>query len=274
LIAFGLIILGGLYLSPAAKSPAVPANMPAGVPDRTLRFVCYDLGRQHLRTDPLFGSIAKFEPDYVFLQGIEEDDVVETAEALQMQATFHPQLYQRSERLSGKRGTWGNLILSKHPIFAAAPIGGMRGGFGVWAVSVVDGKQFSLACLHFSAGEAGAAEVAEFEQVWKGAGSPPMVAAAIYSDPNPNAGIAQFSAIDPRSNGQWFHLTADWKVVASDQPDGPARGRLPVWIDATSAHTDNAATRPSAVNGSGDGTAVMGMPSSDALASRIRVLRP
>lgn len=267
LMTFGAIILGGLYLSPASKAPAVPANTPFGAPLRKMRFVCYDLGRQHPRTDPSFATIEKFEPDYVFLQGVEEDDVMETAELLQMQQTFHPQLYQRSERLAGARGTWGNLILSKQPIFAAAPVGGKRGGFGVWAVSVVDGRQFAVACMRFSAGETGTAEVAEFGRAWKDRGSPPMIAAVIYSNGNPPAVKLPFYAIDPRSNGEWFDYTVDWTVSGVDQAAGPGHGRSPVWIDAMSAHMDNAATRPSALRGSTGRLEIASFPASAPLAA-------
>jgi endonuclease/exonuclease/phosphatase family metal-dependent hydrolase len=271
LIAFGAIILGGLYLSPAAKAPSPPADTPVGAPARKLRFVCYDLGRQHPESDPLFAAIGKLEPDYVFLQDIEEDDVIQAAELLEMQHTFHPQLYQRSEHLAGRRGTWGNLILSRQSLYSAAPIGGKRGGFGAWAVSVVDGKQFLVACMHFSPGELGAAEVAEWEQTRKERGSPPMVAAVIYSDPNPPGVMPHFSALDPLANGQWFYLTADW--VVNGQMQAAGRGRAPVWIDATAAHIDNAATRPSAVSAGADWIGMASLPASASLASRINVSR-
>src|SRR5690349_19910358 len=88
LIIFGLLILGGLYISPRATPPQPPAGAQRGVPARKLRFVSYDLARQHPRNDPFFAAIPKLEPDYVLLQGVNEDDAVEIAELLEMQHSF------------------------------------------------------------------------------------------------------------------------------------------------------------------------------------------
>ena len=63
--------------------------------------------RQHPGVDPMLAEIAKLQPDYVLLQGVNEDDSIEIAESLGMQHSFHPQLYQRSEHLAGRRGIWG-----------------------------------------------------------------------------------------------------------------------------------------------------------------------
>src|SRR5579862_2372553 len=83
LVIFGALILGGLYLSPKAYPPPAP-DVPLGAPDRKLRFVSYDLGRQHPMKDPQFAAIMKLEPDYVLLQDVNEDDAIEIAELLNM----------------------------------------------------------------------------------------------------------------------------------------------------------------------------------------------
>ena len=218
LIAFGVIILGGLYISPAAKARPVPANTPVGAPAQKLRFVCYSWS-PHSEDGPAVLHHFKSWTRTTFSgEDIDEDDVVEAVQLLQMQNLFHPRLLSAKRTSCGETGNMGKY--SSFPsgrCIAAEAVGGRRGGFGVWAVSVVDGKQFFVACMHFSPGEAGAAEMADLEKTWKGSGSPPMVAGMLFSDPNPPTAIRAFSAIDPRSNGQWFDFTKDWRIAGFDR---------------------------------------------------------
>lgn len=236
LLAFGGLILGGLYLSPRAYPPQPPANVALAAPQRKLRFLSYDLHRQHPGNDPLFSGVVAMDPkpDYVFLQGVNEDDSVEIAQLLGMEQSFHPQLYQRSEHLATRLGTWGNLILSLQSLYLGSPLGGKRGGFGVSAMSVVDERAFYVACTHLASGDAGVAETADLERIWKSLGSPPMVVAVLPSDPKPPAGLDFLpTAVD--LGGEWFYLTKDWVIVATDTSASSAGGLTPRWIDVTRA---------------------------------------
>jgi hypothetical protein len=241
LLLFGLLILGGLKFSPKGHAPTAPANVKLGVPARTLRFVAYDLARQPPGKDPLLAEIAKLNPDYLFLQGVNEDDSIEIAEMLGMQKSFHPQLYQRSEHLAGKKGIWGNLTLAKQSLYEGAPLGGIRGGFGGWAESVVDDHGFFVANLHLSPGDQGAAEAAEFEGICKSKGNPPMVVAVLASDAKPPAGLGFLSPVES-PGGEYFFVTRDWKVIATGTASVSGGGLVPRWIDV--ARADEPTTQP------------------------------
>lgn len=236
LIAFGLLIVGGLYISPKAHPPEPPPNVPLGAPQRKLRMVTYDMARQHPANDAMFAELWKLEPDYIFLQGVNEDDVAEIAQLLRMEPSFHPQLYQRSERLAGSRGTWGNLILSRQSLYLGAPLGGKRGGFGAWAESIVDGSGFFVACIHLSAGPAGEAEAAEFEQVWKARRSPPMVAAVLPSDGKVPAALG-FLPVATGAGGEWLCLTQEWSIGEIGTVPGAGSGMAPRWFEVSKRST-------------------------------------
>jgi hypothetical protein len=230
LIVFGLIIVGGLYVTPRATPPQPPEHVAVGAPHHKLRFVSYDLARQPPANEPMLPVIVKLDPDYVLLQDVNEDDVVEIAQFFGMQHSYHPQLYQRSEHLAGKRGTWGNVILSRQSLYQGSPLGGIRGGFGAWAASIVDDRKFFVACVHFAAGDPGVAEAKTLQEIWKSRGSPPLVAAVLPSDPKPPGGM-EFLQKAAGSNGVWFYLTKEWTVVGQGEAPGAGRGLLPRWID-------------------------------------------
>ena len=215
LLIFGLIILGGLYISPKVHSPAAPLDVPFGVPARKLRIVAYDLARQHPQVDPMFARIASLSPDYLLLQGVNEDDSVEIAQSMQMEKSFHPQLYQRCQDIAGRKGTWGNLILSRNSLYEGAPIGEVRGGFGANAVSIVDGRKFFLADIHFAAGEKAAAEAETFRLTMEWAlGRLPTILAVLPSDPKPPTSL-DFLPVTLSPGGEWFYLSADWTIQDS-----------------------------------------------------------
>ena len=194
--------------------------------------VSYDLARQHPANDAMFAALLTLEPDYIFLQGVDEDDVPEIAQLLRMEPTFHPQLYQRSERLAGRRGTWGNLILSRQSLYLGSPLGGPRGGFGVWAESIVDGRGFFVVCAHFNTGAAGEAEAAELEQIWKSRGSPPMAVAVLPSDGKPPDALA-FLPVVKGAGGEWLYLTKEWTIGETGTIPGAGTGLAPRWFDAS-----------------------------------------
>jgi hypothetical protein len=240
LLLFGLVILGGLYISPKAHSPAAPIGVPHGVPATKLRIVAYDLARQHPSADPMYARIAGLSPDYLLLQGVNEDDVVDIAETMKMEKSFHPQLYQRCQDIAGRKGTWGNLVLSRNALYEGAPIGDIRGGFGAIAVSIVDGKEFAIACTHFAPDGQAMTEAETFRQRWLSMDRPPTIVAVLASDARPPASF-DFLPITSSAGGESFYLSGDWQIQDSGTVPNAGTGLAPRWIDIAPA---TAATQP------------------------------
>lgn len=230
LLVFGLIIVGGLYITPRATPPQPPSHVTIRVPQRKLRFVSYDLARQPPAKDAMLPAIKRLNPDYVMLTDVNEDDVVEIAQFLEMDHSYHPQLYQRSEHLGGKRATWGNVILSRQSMYQGSPLGGIRGGFGAWAASIVDDAEFFVACLHLAPKEEGAAEAKSMREIWTSRGSPPLVAAVMLSDATLPTGLEFFSDA-LKTGGIWFYFTKQWKIIDHGEAAGTAQGLRPQWVD-------------------------------------------
>src|SRR4051812_27238616 len=152
ILLLGGAVLGGLFLAPRPHAPPTPPGIETGLPLRDLRFVSYNILHCQRGLDRIAAEIKKLEPDFVFLQEVEFADAAQLAQALGMEANYYPQLYYTSVNLAGPRATWGNLILSKHPLYAADTIPNPGGGsFGVWADTVVDNKRFVVANVHLSA---------------------------------------------------------------------------------------------------------------------------
>ena len=193
LLVLGLFVLGGavlwgLFQAPRVTSPPAPAGSEWGVPPRPLRFASLNVLHLQRGLDRVINEIRAVGADYVLLQEVESRDVVDLARALEMRQYHHPNAYHASVNLDGPKATWGNLILAKHPLYEAGSIPNPGGGsFGVWAVSVVDGKRFLVANVHLSAtwnanpvhikksGEYRSKEIANFKDAWRQRGSPPMV---------------------------------------------------------------------------------------------------
>src|SRR5687767_4374510 len=154
-----LVILAGAavlsaYLRPHAPPAYVhaPPTAQLGVPERPVRFVSYNILHNQRGKDAILAEIQRLEPDFVLLQEVESRDVDEMARRLGMRSAYEGRVYYPSENLAGRRASWGNAILSKHPLYEAQSIPNLGGGsFGVWAAAVVDGKKFHVACVHLSA---------------------------------------------------------------------------------------------------------------------------
>jgi endonuclease/exonuclease/phosphatase family metal-dependent hydrolase len=188
LFLLGGAVLGGLFLAPRPASPQAPVEVTWGAPARTLKFASYNILHNQRGLDRVAAEIVKLKPDVVFLQEVESADCAKLAKAMGMEANFYPRLYETSVNLAGPRASWGNLILSRHPIYNAASIPNPGGGsFGVWAEVVVDGKKFVAADVHLSAtwnakpshlkesGENRYRELTNLLQAWRDRGSPPIV---------------------------------------------------------------------------------------------------
>jgi hypothetical protein len=142
LFAIGGVMLWGLFVAPRAISPPAPLDASWGVPpERPLRFVSYNILHNQRGIEKVTAEINALKPDFVLLQEVESRDLIELARGSAWSSIHHPRLYERSSNLDGPRATWGNFILSKHPIYDAASIPNPHGGsFGVWATAVVDGR--------------------------------------------------------------------------------------------------------------------------------------
>src|SRR5438105_3587587 len=124
-VVISLFILGGLVLfrffqTPRFQSPAAPRGLGWSAPDRPVRIVSYNILHNQRGAAGIVAEIRKLDPDIVCLQEVEHEHVLDLAEQLGMQRYYDPALYQRSENLAGSRASWGNLILSKVPIYEAA----------------------------------------------------------------------------------------------------------------------------------------------------------
>lgn len=223
IFAFGVIVFCGLYFAPKAGPPAVPGEARWGVPERTLRFVTWDLRRRHPGAGNALDIVRQLQPDYVLLQGIEEEDVIPLAEAIGMQHSYHPQLYQRAKNFSGRKADWGAVVLSKYPLYEGRGIPGPQGVSGAWAVSVVDGRKFVVAAAHLAAGEQGQHEAAALREAWEKRVSPPMVLALLPADGAVPVTLQPIAA-GAGADGQWLLFTPGWKasaVPAAAPGDGP-----------------------------------------------------
>ena len=188
IFVLGGAVLGGLFLAPRPHGPPIPAGAENGVPQRPLRFVSYNILHSQRGLEKVADEIKQLEPDFVFLQEVEAADAMPLAHALGMEANYYPQCYQTSVNLAGPRASWGNLILSKHPLYAAESIPNPGGGsLGVWAEAIIDGKRFVIANVHLSAtwnanpihvkksGENRNKELSNLIAAWKSRGSPAIV---------------------------------------------------------------------------------------------------
>ena len=192
-----------------------------------------------------------------------------------MEANCYPRLYETSVNLAGPRASWGNLLLSRHPLYESASIPNPGGGtFGVWADAVVDGKRFVVANVHLSAtwkanpahlkesGEHRYKELSNLRQAWRDRDEPPIVIAGDFNqiamgnnyelmtrewtdamEKLGHTGITFGEGI-LRTHIDYFLTSKDWR--ASDGgigPSGPSDHR-PIWTVLTSSPAT--ATRPAA----------------------------
>ena len=199
MFVLGGAVLGGLFLAkhltagsaasqlpPPGSDPA--PDVPYGVPQQPLRLVSYNILHCQRGLERVAAEIRRYDPDLVLLQEVESRDAAGLARALDMQPHYAPQVYETSENLAGPQATWGNLILSKYPLYGAASIPNPGGGsFGLWADVAADGRRFVVACVHLSAtwkanpihvkesGENRNKELTHLLDAWQARGKPPMI---------------------------------------------------------------------------------------------------
>jgi hypothetical protein len=149
IFAVGIAVTIGLYLSPRTKSPPVPAGFVEGFPQRAVTIAVVDaedIGPQPQRVIDAISRVHQ-HPDVIMLIGIDSALVPPVAEVFGMQASFHPQLYQRVKREDGNEHR-GVCILCKQELYAGAPVKTADGRVvGVQTVATIDGRTFRLICL-------------------------------------------------------------------------------------------------------------------------------
>ena len=274
LFVLGGLLVGGLFLAPRPQSPPAPVDASWGVPPRKLRFVSYNILHNQRGLDKVAAEVRKLEPDFVFMQEVEFADAPEIAKALGMTETFHPRLYETSVNLAGPRASWGNLILSRHPLYEAQSIPNPGGGsFGVWAVAVVDGKKFVVADVHLSAtwnanpkhikqsGENRNRELANLIAAWKDRGPPPIIVGGDFNQIPMGNNYALMTqewtdALDQLDHTgatfgegllhtriDYFLVTKDFKPRAAGIVESNASDHRPIWLDSEGTAKTSATTR-------------------------------
>jgi hypothetical protein len=187
MFAFGGVVLCGLYMAPRGHSPASP-RVPWGAPSRPVVFASVDFGGEPGVSDALAFQVRGLDADYVLVQNIRPNDVLPLAEALGMEGSYHPQLFQRRDpRL---KDAPGDLILSRHPLYDARPLvlgpsADDANSRGVQTVGVLDGVRFVLA----SGVGATDATLQAFEIERKKSGAPPAVLGTGFVRPKRGEGI-------------------------------------------------------------------------------------
>ena len=273
LFLLGGAVLGGFFVArrvaakpPAAEQAAAARDLPLGVPPRPLRLVSYNILHCQRGLDRVAAEIRQRDPDIVLLQEVESRDCAGLARALDMQAHYDPQFYETSENLAGPQATWGNLILSKFPLYGATSIPNPGGGsFGLWADVVVDGKRFVIACVHLSAtwkanpvhvkesGENRNKELTHLLDAWQARGRPPMIVGGDFNQiPVGNnyalmtrdltdglASVGQtgltFGEGVLRTRIDYFLLTKEWAATTGGIGEVGASDHNPIWLTVGAA---------------------------------------
>jgi hypothetical protein len=147
----GAAVLVGLFLAPRAKPPPAPPGQADGFPVRPLKVLVVDGALAGGAPAALItaGRALEPEPDVLMLTNVDAAVVSPVAEGFRMQASFHPQLYQRVKPEPGGRESLGVCLLARFPLFATEPARAAdRRIVGVRSVAHVDGRAFRIACLN------------------------------------------------------------------------------------------------------------------------------
>lgn len=182
-------------------------------PDKPIRIVSCNVRRNQATIDKVFDDIRKLEPDIVLLQEVEKSQLSQMTDALQTL----PAIYHASENLGGPRASWGNAILSRHPLYEASTLSQpASGSFGVWATAVVGNAKFKIASIHL---DPAAAEISQLVRAWKEIGSPPMVMGGIFNQPP--------TGLPWMVSARTFLMSSEWKAIESGGTDDQS-----IWIQA------------------------------------------
>ena len=250
--------LGLLYANLHVRRPP-PPSAAWSPPDKPVRFVSYNILHNQRGIARVIDEIGKLDPDFVLLQEVERSDVTQMSQTL---GRF-PAIYHASENLAGAHASWGNAILSRHPLYDAGSIPNPGGGsFGVWATAVIDNKKFVVADVHLSATwNANPAhliessnnrwkELSNLVAAWQAAGSPPIVIGGDFNqlaihnnyalmtkdwtDALAASGKDQttFTAGLLKTRIDYFLISKDWNPLAAEVVDSDASDHKPIWLQA------------------------------------------
>jgi endonuclease/exonuclease/phosphatase family metal-dependent hydrolase len=244
-----------------------------GVPDRTVRVAAYNVYHNYRGVGRTVGELKKLDPapDFIFLSEVEPHQVKPMAEALGMPHAYYPDLGRGPD---GKHEFPDAVILSKHPLYDGRPLRGKQGPvFGLWATTVVDGKNFALVVVHlwptFGVDPRHVAFTAQMrnEQLhvildtWRQEGSPPIVVGGDFNQPALGGNYATMTAhwtdalaalgrggptfkyglLETRID--YLLVSPEWKPIVGDVIQGRASDHRPVWVDLGPAPA-GATTRP------------------------------
>ena len=274
---FGTLMLCGCVVAALAHQLAqptltfrrAPASAQFGVPDRPLRFVSYNILHNRRGTHRVLEEIRQIRADFVLLQEVESRDVDDMVKALGMTQAYEGQVYFASHNLAGRSASWGNAILSKHPLYEASSIPNPGGGsFGVWACSVVDGQKFYVASVHLSATWNAKPrhlldsawkrnkELANLQNAWKQLGRPPIVIGGDFNQlpmGNNYALMTQHwrDALDSidrdentfkagllRTRIDYFLTSSEWRTCDGGVVKSEASDHRPIWVQVKSKDVD------------------------------------
>ena len=181
------------FTSPSASRNAFQA------PTQTLRLITFNVHRELRLPDKTATLIAAGDPDYLFLQEVHGKRLPEIQR--QLGGKLSASTYYPLQNLPDADNDLGNAILSKYPLENGRPIPNhMKGACGVWAVSVVDGRRFYVACMRLSGGQGDerAQEMKNFTKAWESQERPPIIAAVDGDLPD----IDELLRLD--SQGKWL----------------------------------------------------------------------
>jgi endonuclease/exonuclease/phosphatase family metal-dependent hydrolase len=249
----------GLLLANRNYHRPPPPSAVWGPPERPMKFVSYNILHNERGMARVIDEIGRLEPDFVLLQEVERNDLSTMSSML---GKF-PAIYHASENLAGGHASWGNALLSRHPLYDAGSIPNPGGGsFGVWATAVVDGRKFVVANVHLSAtwnanpshliesSDNRWKELSNLVKAWQDVGAPPIVVGgdfnqlAIHNNYALMTGHwtdalsvlgkdqATFGSGLLKTRIDYFLTSPEWRLVSGDVVQSDASDHKPIWLIA------------------------------------------
>ena len=150
IFAVGFAVLAGLFLAPKGRAPVLPAGTPRGLPERPASGVLLDCRPLGASPDAIVAAVRTLDPapDLVLLLDVEATLLPNVVQALGLQASYHPQLYQRVRPSAEAKEKVGLCVLSRHPLYDGRSIRlGRERPIGVAAEVVIEGRALAVSCL-------------------------------------------------------------------------------------------------------------------------------
>jgi endonuclease/exonuclease/phosphatase family metal-dependent hydrolase len=196
-----------------------PASAIWSPPEKTIRVVSCNVRRNQATIDKVFDDIRKLEPDIVLLQEVEKSQLSQMTDALQTL----PAIYHASENLSRRRESWGNAILSRHPLYEGSSVPQSGDSLGVWATVVVGNAKFKVASIHLApAGR----DLTQLVQSWQEIGAPPIVLGGVVNQ-QPSTHPWSEPLPPNYTKDTTILISKEWKPIESG-----GMGDQPIWIQA------------------------------------------